>query len=92
MSFDIDLIAEEVPTLATKRLTDTSEEYLKWRFSKEKEPKNGDKRGLYFEYRELPLDQPLVRICDMEVIIFNKCNFFILDKFLNGQNVAIFIL
>ena len=56
-------LAEEVPTLGTKRLTDISEGYLKWKFSKEKEPKNGDKRGLYYEYKELPLELPLV--CDI---------------------------
>ena len=41
----------------TKRKVDTSEKYLKWKFSKEK-----GKRGLYFEYKAVPKENSLVMI------------------------------
>ena len=52
--------ADKEPTLGSKKITDTTEKYLKWSFRKEKEPKNGDERGLYFEYKEIPREYPLV--------------------------------
>ena len=40
---------------ASKRKADTSEEYLKWKFSKVE-----GKKGLYFEYKAVPTENTLV--------------------------------
>ena len=48
--------SEEVPAKSKTR-TDTSDEYLKWTFSKEK-----GKKGLYFEYKPIPSESTLVSL------------------------------
>ena len=52
----------------SKRKADTSEEYLKWKFSKDK-----GKKGLYFEYKAVPTEKPLVN-----VIVFKLTTVFVI--------------
>ena len=47
----------------SKRKLDTSEQYLKWKFSKQK-----GKKGLYFEYKSIPTENSLVMYQKYNVI------------------------
>ena len=72
----INPLTEEVSELS-KRKVDTSEEYLKWKFSKEV-----GKKGLYFEYKPVSTENSLVIIL-VYICEFMLCNFSdYYDKFL----------
>ena len=55
MFFFFVIVSSEVVPTKSKVRTDTSDEYLKWKFSKEK-----GKKGLYFEYKPIPSKRTLV--------------------------------
>jgi hypothetical protein len=60
---------------ASKRQGDTSEEYLKWKFSKE-----GGKKGLYWEYKPVSTENSLVMIKFLYCEIFRMTIFCVEER------------